>query len=66
LVENQLAVSATSPNLESMGQRFRGHKRRPSAHQKQIRFLTFSFGAIMIVVVVALLWLFNRPPGGTQ
>jgi hypothetical protein len=41
-----------------------GHKRKPSAHQKQIRFLTFFFGAILIAVVVGLLILFNRPPGG--
>jgi hypothetical protein len=41
-----------------------GNKRRPSAHQKQIRFLTFLFGAILIAIVVAALLLFNRPPGG--
>jgi hypothetical protein len=40
-----------------------GNKRRPSAHQKQIRFLTILFGAIMIAIVVGLLVLFNRPPG---
>jgi hypothetical protein len=43
-----------------------GRKRKPSAHQKQIRFLTFFFGAIMISVVIALLWLFNRPPGSAH
>jgi hypothetical protein len=41
-----------------------GNKRRPSAHQRQIKFLTIFFGAVMIAVVVALLLLFNRPPGG--
>jgi predicted nucleic acid-binding Zn ribbon protein len=41
-----------------------GHKRRPTPHQKQVRFMMFFFGAIMILVVVALLLLFNRPVGG--
>jgi hypothetical protein len=40
-----------------------GNKRRPSAHQKQIRFLTFFFGTVMVVVAVALILLFSRPPG---
>jgi hypothetical protein len=43
-----------------------GNKRRPSAHQKQIRFLTVLFGTIMVLTVVVLLWLFNRPPGGVH
>ncbi len=41
-----------------------GHKRKPSFHQKQIRLLAFIFGTVMVALVVALLWLFNRPPGG--
>jgi hypothetical protein len=41
-----------------------GNKRRATAHQRQIRFLTILFGAIMIAVVVAILLLVNRPPGG--
>jgi hypothetical protein len=36
------------------------HKRKPSAHQKQIRFFTFLFGAIMIVGIITLLWFLNR------
>jgi hypothetical protein len=48
-----------------MGHKLHGHKRKPSAHQKQIRFLTFFFGAIMIAVVIAILWLFNPPPGSS-
>jgi len=39
-----------------------GNKRRPSAHQKQMRFMTFLFGAIMISVAVALIWIVSRPP----
>jgi t-SNARE complex subunit (syntaxin) len=41
-----------------------GHKRKPTSHQKQIRFLAILFGAIMVVVVVVVLVLLNRPPGG--
>jgi t-SNARE complex subunit (syntaxin) len=41
-----------------------GHKRKPTSHQKQIRFLGILFGAIMVVVVVVVLVLLNRPPGG--
>jgi hypothetical protein len=35
-------------------------KRKPSLHQKQIRFFTFFFGALLVSVVVGLLWLVNR------
>jgi hypothetical protein len=35
------------------------NKRKPSAHQKQIRFFTFLFGAIMIAALAALLWFLN-------
>jgi len=41
-----------------------GIKRKPTAYQKQIRFLAILFGVLMIVVVVALLLLLDRPPGG--
>jgi hypothetical protein len=37
-----------------------GHKRRLSPHQKQIRFLTVFFGAILIGVAVGLLLIFNH------
>jgi len=40
-----------------------GHKRKPTAHQRQIRFFTIFFGAVMVLILVALLWLFNRSPG---
>ena len=41
-----------------------GHKRRPSAYQKQIRFLTILFAVIMILILVGLILLLNRPVGG--
>jgi hypothetical protein len=41
-----------------------GHKRKPTAHQKQVRFFLFFLGAVMIVVVVAMMLLLNRPVGG--
>jgi hypothetical protein len=41
-----------------------GNRRRPTAHQKQIRFLGVFFGAIMVVAVVVAIILFNRPVGG--
>jgi hypothetical protein len=34
-------------------------KRSLSAHQKQMRFLTFLFGALMVLAATGLLWLFN-------
>jgi hypothetical protein len=43
-----------------------GNKRRPSAHQKQIRFFTIFFGVIFIAVAVAILLMLNRPPGGIR
>jgi Flp pilus assembly protein TadB len=36
-------------------------KRKPTAHQKQIRFLAVFAAALMVLFVVALLWLLNRP-----
>jgi len=40
-------------------------KRNPSPYQKQIRFLTFFLGTLLVLLVVAILWLVNRvtPPG---
>ncbi len=37
-----------------------GRKRKPSAHQKQIRFFTIMIGAILIVLAAGFLWLLNR------
>jgi uncharacterized BrkB/YihY/UPF0761 family membrane protein len=37
-----------------------GHKRKPSVHQKQLRFFTILFGTLMVLVVGALIWFFNR------
>jgi hypothetical protein len=37
-----------------------GHKRKPSPHQKQIRFFTIMLGAILIALVTGLLWMLNR------
>jgi len=41
-----------------------GHKRRATAHQRQIRFLMIFFGTIMVIAVVAMIVLLNRPIGG--
>jgi hypothetical protein len=41
-----------------------GDKRKPSAHQKQVRFFVFFFGTIMITAVIAMLIFLNRPIGG--
>jgi len=35
-------------------------KRKPSPHQKQMRFFTVFFGTMLVLLVVALLWLINR------
>jgi hypothetical protein len=40
------------------------HKRRPTGHQKQIRFLAIFFGVVMILSVVGMILLLNRPVGG--
>jgi hypothetical protein len=37
-------------------------KRKPSLHQKQIRFFTFFFGSLLVLGAVVLLWLVNRLP----
>jgi hypothetical protein len=36
------------------------NKRKPSAHQKQVRFFTILFGALLIASAAALLWVINR------
>lgn len=38
-----------------------GHKRKPSPHQKQIRFFMIFFGAIMILAAVGVILLLERP-----
>jgi acyl-CoA synthetase (AMP-forming)/AMP-acid ligase II len=40
------------------------HKRKLTPYQRQIRFFTVFFGALMIGAVVVVLWLLNhRMPG---
>jgi hypothetical protein len=41
-----------------------GHKRKPTAYQKQIRFFAILVTVIMIIVVVGIILLFNQPVGG--
>ena len=41
-----------------------GHKRRPSAFQKQVRFFTILAFVLMILLVVGIMLLINRPVGG--
>jgi hypothetical protein len=53
-----LAILLVCNNLQGMGR-----KRKPTAHQKQIRFFTIFFGVVLVLILVALLWLFNRSPG---
>jgi len=36
-------------------------KRKPSFHQKQMRFFTIFFGALLVLFICGLLWLLNRP-----
>jgi len=38
--------------------------RKPTAHQRQIRFLMYLFGTLMVAAVVGLIILLNRPVGG--
>ncbi|HUC84658.1 MAG TPA: hypothetical protein VL970_05645 [Candidatus Acidoferrales bacterium] len=40
------------------------HKRRPTAYQKEIWFLTILLAVIMILAIVGVMLLLNRPPGG--
>ena len=37
-------------------------KRKPSPYQKQIRFLTFFFGMLAVLLMVAVLLFMNRGP----
>jgi hypothetical protein len=39
-----------------------GMKRKPSLHQKQIRFFTVFFGTLLVSGAIVLLWLVNRLP----
>jgi len=41
-----------------------GHKRKPSAFQKQVRFFAILAGVVMILFVVGVILLYNRPVGG--
>jgi hypothetical protein len=54
-----LAILRACHNLKSMG-----HKRRPTEHQRQIRFLAILFGAVMIIAVIAMMLWWSRPVGG--
>ena len=37
-------------------------KRNPSAHERQMRFFTVLFGALLVLLMIALLWMINRVP----
>jgi hypothetical protein len=39
-----------------------GQKRKPTAHQRQIRFFTIFFAVLLITLMVAALWFLNRTP----
>ncbi len=41
-----------------------GHKRKPTAHQKQIRFLAVLLGILMLLAGIGVMLLLNRPAGG--
>ena len=47
-------------------QRKPGHKRRPTAHQKQIRFIAILVCVVLIMGVVAVILMMNQPVGGYQ
>jgi hypothetical protein len=40
------------------------HKRHPTAYQKQIRFIMVFFGIILVLLLVGVILLLNRPMGG--
>ena len=40
------------------------HKRRSTAYQKQVRFISLMFLVILILAFVGVMLLLNRPPGG--
>ena len=35
------------------------NKRKPTLHEKQVRFFTFLCGTLMVLLVVAVLWFMN-------
>jgi Tfp pilus assembly protein PilN len=41
-----------------------GHKWRPTEHQRQIRFLMFLIGAVMVIAVIVMMLVLNAPVGG--
>jgi len=43
-----------------------GQKRKPSAHQRQMRFFTIFFAVLLIAFLVAALWLLNRTPASVH
>jgi len=48
-------------DLTGMGKSNRHHhKRKPSAYQKQIRFLTILSVVAVVLVLLGVLWLINR------
>ena len=37
-------------------------RRRPlTGHQRQLRYFAIFFGALMLILLVAMMWLMNRP-----
>jgi len=48
------------PNQNSLMNRNRLARRKPSLHQKQIRFFTFLFGTLLVLLVAGVLWIMNR------
>ena len=41
---------------------YKGRKRKPSPHQRQMTFFTVLFGALLVAAVVVLIWLLNGIP----
>ena len=41
-----------------------GHKRKLTEHQKQIRFIMYLVGAVLVVTLVVMILVLNRPVGG--
>jgi|GEM_PF-4676617 len=48
------------PNQNSLLNRNRLVRSKPTLHQKQIRFFTFLFGTLLVLLVVGVLWIMNR------
>jgi hypothetical protein len=57
--ENLLAISAFDHNHG-----FMGHKRKPTAHQKQIRVIAIFASVLLIAAVVGMILMMNQPVGG--